>query len=289
MRHDSGFSIIEILLSVALIGLLAGIAVPLLQSFGVKNDLDLALTTIAQTLRRAQALAQGVSGDAGWGVAVGTSTITLFHGSDFAVRNPDFDEVFDLSSALAATGTTQFAFQRLTGEPTTSGTLILNAASNKFGTLTVNEKGMIRFNLVDLGVPQADNLVIDTANAGVGGVGANLNEELQGITLLSAAASPIAIDRITVSWTNTDRRIEEIMIGGTIVWSRFGPGTPTGAQKSGTELDIQDYVLTPSTQVVPIDRFKFTGSVSGNTFTITFTMIDGSSKTVIVADQIIAP
>lgn len=126
------------------------------------------------------------------------------------------------------------------------------------------------------GGTQADSLTVNTAGANIGGGG---NKELRGITIQNIGGSNITVDKITVTWNNS-RLIEEIKIDGTKVWSDNGPGTPTGKQPSGTEINIQDFVLASGSGVIDIDKFKFDGSMTGATFSINFTMGDGSTKTV---------
>ncbi|MFQ6083750.1 MAG: prepilin-type N-terminal cleavage/methylation domain-containing protein [Candidatus Aminicenantia bacterium] len=103
---------------------------------------------------------------------------------------------------------------------------------------------------------------------------------LRGITIENIGVSNIAVDKMTVSWNNSNL-IEEIKIDGTKVWSKNGPGTPTGSQPSGTELDIQDFTLE-SFGAEDIDKFKFDGNMSGTAFYILFRMIDNSTKYVFV-------
>ncbi|MEN9342033.1 MAG: hypothetical protein RIQ54_289 [Candidatus Parcubacteria bacterium] len=89
MKHtffQRGFSLVEILLSLALLALVAGIGAPLFVSFQNRNDLDVASVTLVHAMRRAQLLARAVSQDSDWGVSIGTSTITLFQGSSYAAR-----------------------------------------------------------------------------------------------------------------------------------------------------------------------------------------------------------
>lgn len=124
----------------------------------------------------------------------------------------------------------------------------------------------------------AGNLRIDIAAAAFGAS----NTELQGVKIENLGTSSIAIDTITVSWDTAERLIQEININGTVVWSSTGPGTPSGAQASGTVLDISNYTLAASSGLVPITRFLFNGSMAGAHFVIKFTMTDASTKYVIV-------
>ncbi|TSC67347.1 MAG: hypothetical protein G01um101472_445, partial [Parcubacteria group bacterium Gr01-1014_72] len=52
MRTSSGFTLIEMLLSISLLVLMGGIAIPIYYSFQVRNDLDIVTASHAQLLRR---------------------------------------------------------------------------------------------------------------------------------------------------------------------------------------------------------------------------------------------
>ena len=68
MMKRGGFSLLEVLLSVTLIGVIGAFGAPLYLRLQVKNDLDLAAVSVAQSWRRAQVLTQVVEGDSVWGV-----------------------------------------------------------------------------------------------------------------------------------------------------------------------------------------------------------------------------
>lgn len=120
---------------------------------------------------------------------------------------------------------------------------------------------------------QSDFLVVDTSQATLEGG----NRRLESITLENTGSVDIIIDKINITWDNSNL-IEEIKIDGTRVWSKNGPGTPTGKQPSGTEIDIQDYALVQGSGLIDFDRLKFDGDMSDSIFTIVFIMIDGSTK-----------
>jgi phage tail sheath gpL-like len=126
---------------------------------------------------------------------------------------------------------------------------------------------------------QGGALIVGTSTA----VLANSNLDVTGITLTNATSSAITVGKMTVTWTNAARKISQILINGTTVWSSVGPGTPTSTQLSGVLLDIQDIVLAAAT-TTPLTRLRFDGAMTGNTFTITFTMGDATTK---VANSIV--
>lgn len=148
-RHNCpppfGFTLMEILLVVALIGLLFGIATPMYISYQFRNDLDVSAITIAQTLRRAQLLSQAVDGDNNWGVRIQINNIILFRGPSYAGRNTGFDELFDLYSSITPSGLQEIVFAKMTGLPQTTGTVILTSSNNETRPITINSKGMVSY------------------------------------------------------------------------------------------------------------------------------------------------
>lgn len=144
-NKNTGFTLLEVLLSVAIIGILAGLGTPIYQSFQVRNDLDIAGNTIAGSLRRAQVLSQGVDGDTTWGLYVQSGEITLFQGSSYASRDVDFDEVFILPASIIPSGISEIVYNKFTGEPQITGTIILTSNSNETRNITINEKGTITY------------------------------------------------------------------------------------------------------------------------------------------------
>ena len=143
MRSYSGFTLIEILLSVGVIAILSGLSLPVFRGFLVKNDLDAAEDVFVQDLRRAQVLSQAVAGDSTWGVYVQSGSITLFQGPSYSGRDPDFDEIFEISSTVVPSGVTEWVYSKFYGLPQSTGSLVLTSADGEAQTISVNAKGRI--------------------------------------------------------------------------------------------------------------------------------------------------
>jgi len=139
-----GFTLIEILLALALISFIAGLAVPTYQAFQERNSLDVAINAITQMSRRGQLLAQGISGNSRWGIFAQIESITLFKGKNFDQRDPAFDEVFSLPINITPTGNTLIVFSEFTGYPQTTGTLTLNSLTET-RSLIINDYGIITY------------------------------------------------------------------------------------------------------------------------------------------------
>ena len=140
-----GFTLIEIILVVALLVLMGGISVPIYQSLQVRKNLDVATYAITQNLRQAQALSQSGTGDITWGVRISTGNITLFKGINYSGRDTAFDENTEISSNIVPSGISEIVFSKLFGEPQTTGDIILTNINNDTETITINPKGTIEY------------------------------------------------------------------------------------------------------------------------------------------------
>jgi len=145
MKKTAGFTLLEVLLSVTIITLLVGISLPVYASFVRRNDLDIAVQDMAASLRRAEAYARAVQGDAVWSVRVQSSSFTLYRGTDFAARNTAYDETVDLPDTVTPSGLSDVQFAKLTAAPNTTGTITLTSTTNDIRTITVNAKGMVDY------------------------------------------------------------------------------------------------------------------------------------------------
>ncbi|MEK7608459.1 MAG: hypothetical protein AAB495_02680 [Patescibacteria group bacterium] len=140
-----GFTLLEIVLSIATITIIAGISIPIYQSFQVKNDLDITANTWVQTLRRAQVLSRAVDGDSTWGVKIQPAGLILFKGASYDSRDATFDEIFMVPTSISASGITEIVFAKFTGNPQATGTTTLTASTAEIRTININEKGTLTY------------------------------------------------------------------------------------------------------------------------------------------------
>ncbi len=140
-----GFTLLELFLGMGFIAVLAAVSLPLSQSFQNTNDLDIAVTAMTQSLRRAQVLSQSVASDTTWGVLATTSAIVLFQGGSYATRDASFDEMFDTSPSLSVSGVQELVFNKVFGEPVASGTTTFTSTQAGARTVDVNVKGLVTY------------------------------------------------------------------------------------------------------------------------------------------------
>jgi prepilin-type N-terminal cleavage/methylation domain-containing protein len=140
-----GFTLPEVLLSITLLSIIGGMTIPMYRTFMVRNDLDISIMTIAQNLRRAQALSESGDGDTTWGVRVGVGSILIYKGASYISRDSSFDENTSIPTTIIPTGINEVVFSKMTGMPNATGTFILTSQNNETRTVTINEKGMVDY------------------------------------------------------------------------------------------------------------------------------------------------
>jgi prepilin-type N-terminal cleavage/methylation domain-containing protein len=145
MNGNRGFTLVEMLLSVAIISLLAGLSLPVYASFSNRNELDITAQNLASALRRAQVYARGVHGDSQWGVAIQSEAIILFKGSSYASRDAAYDEPSSISASTTVGGLSEVLFAKLSGTPAATGTVTFTNVNNESKTVTINAKGTVSY------------------------------------------------------------------------------------------------------------------------------------------------
>ena len=140
-----GFTLIEMLLTLTIIALLAGLSAPIYMSFQGRNDLNVANSVVVSSLRRAQTLARAMEDDQSWGVHLESLQATIFSGKDYASRDTENDEIFVIAPTITFTGITEVVFDRFTGETSDIGGIIINSNNNDSRTITINKKGMLQY------------------------------------------------------------------------------------------------------------------------------------------------
>lgn len=142
---ERGFSLVELLLSITILGMMAGLTWPVYQSYQQRNDLDVTAQSIADGLRRAQTYARSGNGDSVWGVRILSNSAVLYRGATYASRNTAYDEPTSIPSAFTVGGLSDISFAKFTAAPSATGSITLTAGSNNTRTITINEKGMVSY------------------------------------------------------------------------------------------------------------------------------------------------
>jgi len=126
-----GFSLPELIISIAIITIVAGVAISSYSSIRGVNDPQRAVYVYANTLREASRKARLMEYDSAWGVRLGSTSATLFSGATYATRvaSRDVSYDFSLSGPITASGqTSDVVFLPLTGLSSTTGTTTFSNA-----------------------------------------------------------------------------------------------------------------------------------------------------------------
>ena len=140
LRADSGFTLVELIMTISIISLITALAIPVYSSFQVETQLGNTAVEIAQTLRRAQQKAFAGEQDRDWGVSFTSSAYTLYANGDSS-----FDEEQTLPATLQLSGLSGVEFSRLTGKTSDTGNIIVTAGSiDQNKTVNVNGEGRVQ-------------------------------------------------------------------------------------------------------------------------------------------------
>lgn len=136
---NKGFTLIELIVVIALIAGLSALAIPIYSSFQIEVQFDNTTAEITQTLRRAQALTLAGEQDKVWGVTFTSSSYSLYANGDAS-----FDELETIPATLTLSGLSTVEFSRLNGGTADTGSITVTASSiGKIKTISVNSEGRV--------------------------------------------------------------------------------------------------------------------------------------------------
>lgn len=134
------------LLSVAILSILAGVSLPIAMSFRNDHELSVQVQTASEALRRAQQYSISARGDTTWGVNFQSEAITVFKGASYATRDVGYDEVEQMPATISVSYIGDVVYAKLTGYPSISGVQTFTSQSTGSSqSLTLNSKGMVEY------------------------------------------------------------------------------------------------------------------------------------------------
>ena len=145
MVMQKGFTLLETLLSVAIVGVIAAMAIPVAHILQAKNNMYIATGTVAHALREAQFYSSTMKEDSQWGIYIDAPTITVFKGSSYSMRDTNSDGQYTLPSFLQLSGVREVLFVKNSMSPQNTGTITLTSATNDTKSITINERGMFTY------------------------------------------------------------------------------------------------------------------------------------------------
>ena len=143
-----GFTMIELLIVIAILAVVAVFSIPFIQTFQISSDLNTTADQLTQAVRRVQLQARTGQNDADCGIAFNESgnQYTIFKGSLYASRDSTFDEVVQYQPRFRMT--TDFGreiiFFKYSGTPTVGGTVtVADEQGNAHRTIRITDIGMV--------------------------------------------------------------------------------------------------------------------------------------------------
>lgn len=144
MKKQRAFTLVELLLVMALITGIASFSFPSFLSMKNKNDLDLAQTQALQLIRRAQILSRSASHDSNWGVKFDAHSIIVYCGNDYADRSTTLDETTTVPEDITFSGTAEVNFKKNSLLPYAPATIKISS-SGEDKEILVNSRGVIDY------------------------------------------------------------------------------------------------------------------------------------------------
>jgi len=147
----TGFTLIELIISVALIFMIAGLTLPVGFNFFQESTLKDQARNLENSLRKAQAMAMTGRGDSSAGVRITQSEYIIFEGESYepGKYREETEDVIPFPVALSVSDTDEdeieIVFQKLTGLPTflEEEKLITLSFGDFLVEITVNSQGKI--------------------------------------------------------------------------------------------------------------------------------------------------
>ncbi|MBU1164648.1 prepilin-type N-terminal cleavage/methylation domain-containing protein [Patescibacteria group bacterium] len=143
-----GFTLIELIIVVAIIMLLGALSVPFFQSFQVSSGLYTFTDEVSRIVRYAQVSAINGQNNDDWGVYFNESNkeYTIYKGSNYALRDTNFDLVFEYREIFSISTdfvNDEIIFSQYQGLPQSSGTITITSVNNNTYQIDISNIGLI--------------------------------------------------------------------------------------------------------------------------------------------------
>jgi prepilin-type N-terminal cleavage/methylation domain-containing protein len=135
------FTLIELLLVIALIAIIVAMSTPFLSRMVMVNQLKKDQELLLSSLHKAQSYAMDNKDGQSWGVCLSGNQMRLYSNS---CSNPNFNESFSLSNNISISGLSDVQFNQR-GEPNNIINISINS-SLATNNISINQAGIIEAN-----------------------------------------------------------------------------------------------------------------------------------------------
>lgn len=143
-NRQRGFTLLEVLLVLGILGIMTGLAIPFYQSFMIASELDNVTQEISQALRNTQSQAMSSQGLSSYGVHFDINQFVIFYGD---IYNPlDIDnEIFEVANTvdISSNGSSEIVFSVGAGLPDTQPVISITSSNNKSKSINLNNLGVV--------------------------------------------------------------------------------------------------------------------------------------------------
>jgi prepilin-type N-terminal cleavage/methylation domain-containing protein len=140
-----GFTLIEILLVIAIFSIVVFAGLPLIRGIVFQNDLEMASLVVVSTLRQAENSSRNGLEDSAWGVRINYPDLILFKGNNYSSRDTTKDLAYTLNSNLTFSGLSEIVYSKMNAIPSTTGNIVITNINNNLVTININAKGRISY------------------------------------------------------------------------------------------------------------------------------------------------
>jgi type II secretory pathway pseudopilin PulG len=152
MNYRAGFTYLEILLVICILGIITVISITTLVSFNTNQALDKDTQTVVTVLEEARSKTLASTDASQYGVHIGSNDLTVFKGNTYISTDPNnrvinLNGITTISNITFSDGGSDIVFKRLTGETVQTGTItIATTRDTKTRTVTIYKTGIVQSN-----------------------------------------------------------------------------------------------------------------------------------------------
>ena len=153
LQAISGFTLVELLIVLAIGGIIAGVVGPAINHFPSGSQLDDVASDLEQTIQLARERAVAGVASSTHGVFLEQNTgapdrYILFRGANYIARDPLYDQTTAIREAINLTATlvgnaTEISFTPRWGMPSATGTITLTHSTGDKRVLSLNDLGFV--------------------------------------------------------------------------------------------------------------------------------------------------
>ena len=141
LKQNKGFSLLEVLISLAIMVILLGVTTPFVLHFYKRYQSSTERNLLVSLFREARTMSLAGHGSANHGVHIASGQYTLFEGVNYQTRIEAKDQTFPRNDNISITGPSDLIFTHLTGRTASVSFILTNATKTE--RIYVNKEGRI--------------------------------------------------------------------------------------------------------------------------------------------------